>query len=83
MGERCGTVSSVHLKSSLHPRRWRLTCLSGVNSFIIDGRVRFKTVDLGDSNGEHLYSITGHFVKDATLAGRAKFTLANAVATIP
>ena len=65
-------------------RRWRITCTgSGVNSFVLDARVRFKAVDLGDSNGEHIYSITGHFVKDATLAGRAKVTLQNAVATIP
>ncbi len=65
-------------------RRWRITCTgSGVNSFILDARVRFRSVDLGESNGEHLYQVHGVFVKDSTLAGRAKVTLANAVATIP
>ncbi len=65
-------------------RRWRITCTgSGVNSFIYDARVRFRSVNVGESNGERLYAVHGVCVKDSTLSGRGKFTLANAVATIP
>lgn len=65
-------------------RRWRITCTgSGVNSFIIDGRVRFRAVQVGEHEDERLYAVSGVYVYDSTLAGRGKFTLANAVATIP
>lgn len=65
-------------------RRWRLTCLgSGVNSLILDGRVRFRSVNVGEHEDERLYAVNGAYVYDATLVGRAKFTLANAVAAIP
>jgi hypothetical protein len=65
-------------------RRWRITCLgSGVNSFIYDARVRFHSVNRVEQDGEILYAVNGVCVKDATLAGRGKFTLASAVATIP
>jgi hypothetical protein len=65
-------------------RRWRLDVAgSGVNDLKIDARVRFRSVNVGESNGERLYAVSGVWVKDSTLVGRGKFTLANAVATIP
>lgn len=65
-------------------RRWRVAFTgTGVNALTIDARVRFRVVDRGDHEGERLYAVTGVWVKDATLAGRGKFTLTDAVATIP
>lgn len=65
-------------------RRWRIGVAgSGVNNQYLDFRTRFTAVDVGNHEGERLYAVHGLWVKDSTLAGRAKFTLANAVATIP
>jgi hypothetical protein len=65
-------------------RRWRIKVLgSGVNSFIIDFRASFRSVQVGENENERLYAVTGKWVKDSTLGGRGAFTLANAVATIP
>lgn len=65
-------------------RRWRLVCDgTGSNSFTIDFRCRFRSVNIGESNGERLYAVNGVWVYDSTLGGRGQFTLANAVATIP
>lgn len=65
-------------------RRWRLTVTgSGVNSFIIDFRARFTAVNVGDNDNERLYAVDGVWVNDSTLGGRGRFTLTNAVATIP
>jgi hypothetical protein len=65
-------------------RRWRLTISgSGVNAMTIDFRCRFRSVNVGEHEGERLYAVSGVWVKDATLGGRGAFTLANAVATIP
>lgn len=65
-------------------RRWRLTIDgSGVNSMTIDFRCRFRAVNVGIHEDERLYAVNGVWVYDSTLAGRGKFTLANAVATIP
>ena len=49
----------------------------------IDFRCRFRSVNIGDQDGERLYAVNGVWVYDSTLGGRGKFTLANAVATIP
>jgi hypothetical protein len=65
-------------------RRWRIACTgSGVNALTIDFRARFTVVNVGDHEDERLYAITGVWVYDSTLGGRGKFTLTNAVATIP
>lgn len=65
-------------------RRWRVTVTgSGVNSLTIDARVRFRSVNVGDNAGERLYAVSGVWVYDSTLLARGKFTLANAVATLP
>ena len=65
-------------------RRWRIAVDgSGVNAMTLDGRVRFRSVNVGDHEDERLYAVSGVFVYDATLAGRGKFTLSNAIATIP
>lgn len=70
--------------SAATERRWRITVSgSGVNSLILDGRVRFRATNIGDHEGERLYAVQGVYVYDATLAARATFTLASAVATIP
>lgn len=65
-------------------RRWRIAVTgTGSNSLTIDGRVRFNTVNVENSDGERLYTVNGRFVYDSTLAGRAKFTLVNQIANIP
>lgn len=65
-------------------RRWRIKVIgTGVNVLDIDARVRFRAVNVGDHEGERLYAVSGVFVRDATLGGRAQFTLANAVSVIP
>lgn len=65
-------------------RRWRLVCTgSGVNVFTTDFRCRFRSVNVGEHENERLYAVSGVWVKDSTLGGRGKFTLQNAVATIP
>jgi len=65
-------------------RRWRISVAgSGVNALTIDARVRFRSVNVGEHEGEHLYAVSGVWVYDSTLTGRGKYTLTNAVATIP
>lgn len=65
-------------------RRWRIKATgSGVNTFTIDARVRFRAVNVGEHENERLYAVEGVFVKDSTLGGRAQFITTNAVATIP
>lgn len=65
-------------------RRWRIQVSgTGSQSLTIDGRVRFRTIDRGDHENERLYQVKGVFVKDSALAGRAKFTLVNAVGSVP
>jgi hypothetical protein len=65
-------------------QRWRVDCDgSGVNDFKVDARVRFRAVNVGSHENERLYAVNGVWVYDSTLVGRGKFTLANAVATIP
>lgn len=65
-------------------RRWRVVCTgSGSNTFTIDARVLFKSVNVGEHENEHLYAVSGVFVKDSTLGGRGKITLTNAVSSIP
>lgn len=65
-------------------RRWRVDVAgSGVNDLKIDARVRFRAVNVGNHENERLYALHGVWVYDSTLVGRGKFTLANAVATLP
>ncbi len=65
-------------------RRWRLTIGgTGTNSMTIDARVRFRSADVGEHEGERLYAVSGVWVYDSTLAARGKFTLANSIATLP
>lgn len=65
-------------------RRWRITCTgTGVNLLTLDFRCRFQTVNVADHEDERLYGIHGVCVYDSTLLARTKFTLTNAVATIP
>jgi hypothetical protein len=70
--------------SQVVERRWRIKVTgSGDNTFTLDGRVRFRAVPVGDHEGERLYAVSGVYVKDSTLGGRAQATVTNAVATIP
>ncbi len=65
-------------------QRFRVTCTgSGSNVFKIDFRARFRAVNLGEHENEHLYAVNGVWVKDSTLGGRGQFILNNAIATIP
>jgi hypothetical protein len=65
-------------------RRWRLVVDgTGVNEMTIDFRCRYKAVQVGEHEDERLYAVNGVWVLDSTLGGRGRFTVANAVATIP
>lgn len=65
-------------------RRWRLTVDGdGANELTIDARVRFRSVNVGEHEGERLYAVNGVWVYDSTLGGRGQFTLKNAVSAIP
>ena len=70
--------------SVLTERRWRIAIDgSGNNTMTLDGRVRFRTVDRGEHEGQALYAIAGSYVYDATLAGRLQTITINDIATIP
>lgn len=56
---------------------------TGVNALTIDFRAMLSAVNLGEHENEHLYAISGFCVYDSTLGGRMRFTLTNAVSTIP
>jgi hypothetical protein len=65
-------------------RRWRINVAgSGTKVMTIDFRPVFTAVPIGDRDGERLYSLSGYFVKDATLASRGRITITNSVATLP
>lgn len=80
-----GVLDIYHAAGSVvTERRWRVKVNgSGDNSLTIDARVRFRAVPVGDHEGERLYAVSGVFVKDPTLGGRAQFALTNAVSSIP
>ena len=59
-------VSGWRHRAPLADRRRGL----GHQSMTIDGRVRFRSVNVGDHEGERLYGVSGVFVYDATLVGR-------------
>lgn len=70
--------------SVVQERRWRVKVTgSGTNTLTIDARVRFRSVNIGDRDGERTYLVNGSFVKDATLASRGQIILVNSVASIP
>lgn len=56
---------------------------SGTNAATLDFRASYRAVDVGEHDGERLYSIKGVFVYDSTLASRAQWITTNSVATIP
>lgn len=65
-------------------RRWRLTIDgSGNNVMLVDFRARYRTVDLGEHEGERLYSVKGVMARDSTLGGRCQITLTNDIASVP
>lgn len=65
-------------------RRWRLTIDgAGDNALTIDFRCRFRSVNVGEHEGERLYAVSGVWVYDSTLGGRGTFTLTNAISAIP
>lgn len=65
-------------------RRWRVKAVgSGTKVLTIDGRVRFMAIPIGDRDGERIYQVSGHYLKDATLASSLQIVLINSVSTIP
>lgn len=65
-------------------QRFRVTVTgSSTNVMTIDFRSRFTAVDLGDRDGERLYSVKGVWVYDSTLVGRGQIRLTNSVASVP
>ncbi|HYI66382.1 MAG TPA: hypothetical protein VEW95_05625 [Candidatus Limnocylindrales bacterium] len=70
--------------SDVVEQRWRLpTAGTGDNASLIDARVRFNANPIGDRDGEHVYAVTGYFVKDPTLASRARLFIENNVESLP
>ena len=70
--------------STVQERRWRISKVgSGTNVITTDMRVRFRTVDRGDHEGQALYHIVGSAVYDSTLGGRVQIIGTNAIASIP
>lgn len=64
-------------------RRLRVKAVgSGSKSLTIDGRVIYESVARGDRNGEAVYSVTGRYVYDPTLASRLQIAIVNGVATL-
>ncbi len=49
---------------------------------IVDGRIRFVTVPVQDSNGATVYATTARYVYDATLGADIAVTVVNAIATL-
>jgi hypothetical protein len=65
-------------------KRFRVTIDgSGNNAATIDFRTVFRTIDLGEHEGEHLYMVRGVWVYDSTLAGRGQIKLTNDIASVP
>lgn len=65
-------------------RRWRIKVTgSGTNAMVIDHRVRFRAVPLGDRDGEQVYSVSGDVVYDSTLASQLQVAVTNAVPSLP
>lgn len=65
-------------------QRFRVTIDgSGDNVSYIDFRGRYTAVNLGDHEGEHLYSLEGHTVYDSTLGGHWRQTIINNIASVP
>lgn len=51
-------------------------------SLIIDGRIRFVTMPVQDSNGATVYATTARYVYDATLGTDVQITVVNAIPTL-
>lgn len=65
-------------------RRWRIaTSGSGNKAQTIDAQVAFTAVPIGDRDGEHVFSVEGYFVKNATLGSRGRITVVNGIESLP
>ena len=67
-------------------RRWRVKAIgSSSKSLIIDGRVRFTSVNIApdERDGERLVSVDGYYVYDSTIASDIQIAVSNGVATLP
>ena len=70
--------------STVQERRWSIVVAgSGTKTLTVNARVRFRTVDRGERNGEAIYQIAGSMVYDSTLAGRLQLVGVNSVSVIP
>jgi hypothetical protein len=64
-------------------RRLRIRATgSGTKTLTIDGRVVYESVQRGDRNGEAVYSVTGRYVYDPTLASRLQIVVVNGVSAL-
>jgi hypothetical protein len=60
-------------------KRWRLNIAGTNGSAHIDARVRFETNPISDRDGEHVYGVTGYFVKDPELVSRGRIVITNGI----
>jgi len=64
-------------------RRWRIEVDgAGSNLADLDMRLGFMSVDRGERDGEATYEIGAEIVYDSTLAGGAKWTIVNTIASL-
>jgi hypothetical protein len=64
-------------------RRLRIKATgSGTKAFTIDGRVSILQVNVDDRDGERVYSISGEYVDDTTLAAPVQVTVVNGVSAL-
>jgi hypothetical protein len=65
-------------------QRWRIAVAgSGTNAMTIDFRCVFRSVNIGEHEGERLYLVNGETVYDATLASHLTVSVANAISALP
>lgn len=65
-------------------QRWRIAVTGpGSNAMQIDFRAVFRSVNVGEHEGERLYLVNGETVHDATLASHLGITIVNSIAVLP
>lgn len=71
-------------QTAVQERRWRVAVAgSGSKLMNVDMRTRFRSVNLGNRDGETTYLVAGSGVYDSTLGGRLAVTPNNGVAVLP
>jgi hypothetical protein len=65
-------------------QRWRIAVAgSGTKAMQLDFRTVFRSVNIGEHEGERLYLVNGETVYDATLASHLTATVVNGVSALP